>query len=693
MKQIDLFCGIGAFSLAAKKYGIKTVFACDSDKYACSVYKYHNSDTELYEGDIRNVKGSDIISKYGRINIITAGIPCFNGETLIFTKRGLISIKDVLVGDEVFTHRKRWKRVNKLFISKDKSTRAIKAQGIIETITTDEHPYYCRRRKNVWNNKKRTYERKFDEPKWIEAKSIKHHHIGRICPTAKPIEGDKDFWWVVGRYVADGWLVNRKDRGNGQTCRVIISAGRHDEKYVQQRIQRKFNCCRTEERTVIKYHITNKQFGEFLKPTGRKSYNKEIPISWFGMSDEQAKAFLDGYLTGDGNVYKGGISASTTSKKLAISISLLYQRVYRILSTISLVVPSPKGKIENRIINQRPYYTVRFPKRNRSGFVENEIAWGKVKKNESTNRRETVYNIEVEEDNSYTANGAIVHNCQAFSIAGQRKGFEDISRGTLFFEVARLANEIRSDYIFIENVKGLINHEGGKTLAIIFSRLEELGYDIEWQVCNSRYFGVAQNRERVYIIGHFRERNTRQIFPIRYSSEKLNGLFGAEQIKGQRISSKISSKERDNEFPESRRTGIGQSDKGLKQVGNVDQKGHNSVWGRVYSTEGIGSTIRANGGGFGGKTGLYAVAVRKRDQVPKAELREDKISNSLSNGIRIRRLTPIECERLQSFPDNFTKYGINKNNKIEISDTQRYKMLGNSITVNVLREIYKKVTS
>lgn len=103
--------------------------------------------------------------------------------------------------------------------------------------------------------------------------------------------------------------------------------------------------------------------------------------------------------------------------------------------------------------------------------------------------------------------------CQAFSIAGKRGGFED-TRGTLFFEIARFASILKPKYIFCENVKGLLNHDKGRTFKTIINTLDELGYNVEWQVLNSKDFGVPQNRERVYIIGHLRGECTRPIFPI-----------------------------------------------------------------------------------------------------------------------------------------------------------------------------------
>ena len=111
--------------------------------------------------------------------------------------------------------------------------------------------------------------------------------------------------------------------------------------------------------------------------------------------------------------------------------------------------------------------------------------------------------------------------CQAFSIAGARRGFED-TRGTLFFEIARFASILKPKYLFLENVKGLLNHDGGNTFKTIIGTLDELGYDAEWEICNSKNFGVPQNRERVFIIGHLRGRRARNIFPLDGKNKEFN---------------------------------------------------------------------------------------------------------------------------------------------------------------------------
>lgn len=116
--------------------------------------------------------------------------------------------------------------------------------------------------------------------------------------------------------------------------------------------------------------------------------------------------------------------------------------------------------------------------------------------------------------------------CQAFSIAGNRRGFED-TRGTLFFEIMRLAKERQPKYIFLENVKGLLNHDGGGTFETIITVMENMGYGVEWQMLNSRYF-VPQNRERVYIVGHLGGIRGQQVFPITKDDREADELQGHE---------------------------------------------------------------------------------------------------------------------------------------------------------------------
>jgi len=246
--------------------------------------------------------------------------------------------------------------------------------------------------------------------------------------------------------------------------------------------------------------------------------------------------------------------------------------------------------------------------------------------------------------------------CQSFSCAGGRRGFED-TRGTLFFEIIRIAREKQPSILLLENVKGLLSHDKGQTFATIKDALDEVGYDCSWFIINSKYY-LPQNRERVFITANLRkgEPGSRKVLPFRH--------FGKEVHK----------------------------EKSLERVGNIDQKGHNSIWGRVYNPEGISATLNAQAGGLGAKGGIYVVADRSRTKAGLGRRLESpkEITNSLTSVAkdnlvyydnRLRRLTPLEWERLQGFPENWTTG----------SDSQRYKMLGNAVTVPVVRSILEQL--
>lgn len=206
--------------------------------------------------------------------------------------------------------------------------------------------------------------------------------------------------------------------------------------------------------------------------------------------------------------------------------------------------------------------------------------------------------------------------CQSFSIAGKRGGFAD-TRGTLFFDLARIIKVKRPRLLLLENVKGLLSHDQGRTFATIIATLDELGYDLQWQVLNSKNFGVPQNRERVYIVGHLRGEPRPQVFPITQQAETVDKAVFVDESQWRRE-------------------------------------------GRLREYEGISPTLNTNAGG-----GHLPLILQKEPQGT------------------LRRLTPVECERLQGFPDGWTK---------GVSDTQRYKCLGNGATVNVVRRVATKLT-
>ena len=282
--------------------------------------------------------------------------------------------------------------------------------------------------------------------------------------------------------------------------------------------------------------------------------------------------------------------------------------------------------------------------------------------------------------------------CQSFSVAGKRLGFGD-TRGTLFFEIARIAAEKRPAFLLLENVPGLLSHDSGRTFDAILSALVEMGYNLEWCVHNSKYFGVPQQRRRLYIVGYRDGRCSGQIFPLDDSNAAA-----------------------------------------LKQLIPGPQGA------RVYETSGVACTQTAGAGGWGGKTGLYFIDMNSDpelteyarcitarqdsgigkhkgensgvfvEEAPRAVLTPEKetvrqqgrrikepneamftITVQDRHGIlhrgRVRKLMPIECWRLQGFTDE----QFYKAQAIGLSDSRLYKMAGNAVSVPVISVIGERI--
>jgi DNA (cytosine-5)-methyltransferase 1 len=245
--------------------------------------------------------------------------------------------------------------------------------------------------------------------------------------------------------------------------------------------------------------------------------------------------------------------------------------------------------------------------------------------------------------------------CQAFSLAGQKRGFED-TRGTLFFDVARIVKYHKPKVVFAENVKNLVNHDRGRTFKIIKEILTDLGYTVFHKVLNSKNFGVPQNRERIYIVAY---RN--DIAPISFDfPEKTDDTkVIADIIEKEETSSKyflsevyLDSLKKHKKRHVSKGNGFG-----------YEVRAHDSIAGAIVC------------GGMGRERNLI-IDKRLTDFTPVTHIKGD------INREYIRRMTPREWARLQGFPDSF---------KLVVADTHLYKQFGNSVTVPVIEAIAEKI--
>lgn len=289
--------------------------------------------------------------------------------------------------------------------------------------------------------------------------------------------------------------------------------------------------------------------------------------------------------------------------------------------------------------------------------------------------------------------------CQTFSIAGNRAGFDD-TRGTVFFHIARAIKEIQPSYVLLENVKGLFSHDKGRTFGTIIQALDELGYVTEWGLFNSKYWGVPQNRERVYILV------TRKDV---YDQPKLFDLLKQQTEVTTRLFDVLED-EVDEKFYLS-------EEKIKKLTLNEDLSGRLNHYNyldvdSIHSTEKVSPTLNTMQGGDrqpkiaireATKQG-YTIA-EQGDSVnvsyPTSKTRRGRVGKQVAqtlqagevnqgvvmNDIRIRKLTPLECWRLQGFSDE----QFYKAKESGVSNSQLYKQAGNAVTVNVVDAIVGKL--
>ncbi|WP_334710774.1 DNA cytosine methyltransferase [Nostoc sp.] len=510
MKILDICSGIGGFTLGHKiSGGFETVAFCEINQYCQQVLSLRFPQIPIIP-DIHDITVESISRiGVGAIAGIIGGFPCFAKGTLVLTKDGYRPIESISIGDKVLTHRGRWRTVAAVMSKENAALRIIKAGGVPGVVTTDEHPFYGREQGRLWNNSNRQYQRTFKEPRWVEASTLtKNYRLGQILPSPEQSDKSTNFWWIVGRYLADGWRVDRLTTGNGNPCergntgKVIICSGKHKYFEVAERIRRVFHATESEERTTIKFHITNKEFYKYLEQFGRKAEGKTLPGFIFSLDGDSARALLDGWLSGDG--YKSKLRSGShesrgcsVSKSLALGMALLAQRAYGVIAGIrECKVPATKI-IEGRLVNQHNFWIVSIPQRNRSAFVEGDYGWKQVRSNQPFGVG-TVYNIAVDEDESYIADGAIVHNCQPFSAAGQQFGSQD--ERNLWPEVARVIRDLRPSWVCLENVPNLLTIESGDYFRKILWEFSQMGFDVEWGVLSAASVGAVHRRERIWII-------------------------------------------------------------------------------------------------------------------------------------------------------------------------------------------------
>jgi DNA-cytosine methyltransferase len=719
MNILSLFDGIGCARVAFERAGIKIdeYYASEVDKWAIQIAQKNYPNT-IQVGDIKSVRYDNkklwFSIEYDpsyytptEIDLLIGGSPCFIAGTSVICKNKIKNIEDIIVGDEVLTHKGNYKKVLKIG-NENKKIYSLIAQGSTPTHTTENHPYYICQREKKWNNDKRKYEWIYSKPEWIKIKDIKNKsYVGTpiIQEESNPLNLTEDECFILGLYIGDGHT--RKDyrksenRNNDRHWQLIISIGRHETELFKKQVKIKHSLYK-HTKNVYRAVFSNKRLVQIAEEhCGIGAINKKISKLLLNLPKNLLKKIIEGYEFADGSNKDNIFKATTISKRLVENLSLATAKVYKTTCTISYTKRPNKTIIEGRIVNQKDTWSIGYRKKHTKqsrAFIIDNIVWNPIKRIIITNKTNIVYNIHVEEDHSYIANNHIVHNCQDLSIAKKNREGLKGNRSGLFWEYVRILNEVIPKYFILENVASMPK----EAKQIITDTL-----GVEPVMINASLVS-AQNRKRLFWVG--------KLCGDKY--EKVN--IKLPEDKGIILSDILEKKVDEKYYVNSDKFKITKKiSKDKTKAIRVAQFNSGGQGDGMYSPEGKSVALSANGGSRGAKTGLYHVPhgyikekVIEVDKYPTLCSQDPRTKHliienpdksycidanyykgtSVENYLKkkrrqlvvdenhIRKLTPIECERLQGLKDGYAD---------GISNTQRYKCLGNAFNVDVIVHILK----
>ena len=459
-------------------------------------------------------------------DLFTYSSPCFVAGTLVMTDDGFKKIEDIDGSEMVITHTRNNRRIVKTMKRQyHGDIFSIKSMCCSEIRCTDEHPFYVRERKFTGHLRKRT----FSEPKWVKAKDLtKSHYLSLAINNESKIPDWKgsvdnryghhkainklqhlldngDFWYIMGRYVGDGWCKNRNTQPKTGSGIIICCGGRNEDGLIESLNKCGLHYVVTDDKHTRRYNVNMNELCDFVKRYGYLAHKKRIDIETLNLPKNLLQCFLKGYIESDGCFSQGKWKISTASKELAYGVVQCVAKAFNRPCSIYYIPKERTCVIEGRTVNQHDQWQVTWKDNNckqDKAFYEDGYIWFPLRSISHQYEECEVYNMEVEIDNSYTANGSIVHNCQDFSTAGLQRGGEEGSgtRSSLLWECRRAIVAKRPAYCMLENVKALVSRKFLPLFQKWCDELDVYGYTNYWQVLNAKDYGVPQNRERVFLI-------------------------------------------------------------------------------------------------------------------------------------------------------------------------------------------------
>ncbi|EFJ4091114.1 Dam family site-specific DNA-(adenine-N6)-methyltransferase [Escherichia coli] len=711
--------GIEAASIAWEPLGMRPAWFAEIEPFPSAVLAYHWPHVANL-GDMTKLAQKVQTGEIEAPDVLVGGTPCFTAGHMVLCKNGYKPIEDVCPGDYVVSHLGRLQQVKRVG-SKIANTGLLNAVGQPLGIrTTNDHPFLAVRWKAQNTRKNGTYFKRelLSEPEWRAACDMPGYQWCALTNfnIASPdicsrFLSEEQAMYLAGAYVGDGYI--RRWRGKSKKA-VVFGINCQKLRKFHCRIPENIFSVASEIRGSIKVTLNDTCYANWLNEHfGELSHAKRIP-AWV-MSHPLRHVFLQGYLDTDGTPSgKAGFRINSVSPALAWGVAELSQTCGYV-SSVSFIEVEPKKVIEDREVNQRNYYQVTIcpQKLSRKSRLAHGMLLRTVKEFKSVGL-DTVYNIEVEGDHSYILNGAVVHNCQAFSIAGLRGGLDD-ERGALTLKYVELANAIddkRSEsflkptVIVWENVPGVLSSadnafgcflaglagedapfepgdrpESGKSNS--FWRWDvktgchapkwpQCGCiygpqrKVAWRILDAQYFGVAQRRRRVFVVAS-----------ARTDLDPATVLFEFEGMRRNIAPSRGEGKET------------------TRYTSNI----------AIRTCDDTNIIAMAHGQG--------GAEIKTDNSAPTLTCNHEAPIVLLGDG-RMRRLTPVECERLQGFPDWHTLIPTGKRKKVSsdelaylrnhypdlseeeaamlAADGPRYKAIGNSMAIPVMRWIGDRIT-
>lgn len=702
MNILSLFNGLGGLPLACDRAGISydKCYYSEIDKYANMVMEKNYPDS-IPLGDVTKWKEWEI--DWGSIGLVSAGFPCFAKGSSVLTKVGYKDISEVEIGDLVMTHKNRWKEVITLF-HKENFIYKVKAQGLVGTETTEEHPYLVSKMVRV--NGKRV----FSKPDWVEVKDLK---VGDFICYPKILNENNhlnltlDEAYLIGRYIADGHTTmhNRTESGreNERFYNLILSVGSHKIPNIPIK-----HHLHKHTQSTHRMVFSNKRLVNIVEEyCGRGAKNKVISPMLLELPKDLLERLICGLLEGDGSFKDGIYSLTTVSKQLVMSLNLAVMKLYGVVGNITYTERPPKTVICGRTVNQSDTYTLRFTKeiRKQKHYHETEDYFlAPIKEVVATGSLKDVYNIEVEDDNSYTVNNCIVHNCQAWSVAGQQQGDKD-ERGMLFWTTLEVISQVLKHNpnakFLMENVKMKKEFEQ----YITYHTEQALG-NVEKILINSALLS-AQNRNRYYwtnfevtqpedkgillkdvLEDGFNNRDKSQTILATIYKENAKSMIKRNKM-GLVVGGAIRGRYNEDGSTSQRLECNGKEKTNSLTTVQKD----NVVVYSVNNNERVGGITENERGFRPHKADIAKSGISELGRILKTNSKTDTLTTSHSPklalnsdmfDLKYRKLTPLECERLQTLPDNWTDC---------VSNTQRYKMIGNGWTIDVIAHILKHISN